>query len=289
MGVPGKPIDDGQTLLYLLGRPDIELLGITTSFGNGTIDEVLAATRQLLKSTGRDNIPLFKGAGRRSQPPTEAAHFLAEIAAAHPGEINLLAIGPLGNLRGAAQIDPDFFRHLKQLVIMGGYLHPLELPGWEHVHELNLSSDPEAAYAVLNAPCPITLMNAHICLQAPFGLQELAPIEAYDPIAFRLQRDFLLACEVDHLEARDFLWDLLPAVYISYPELFDSHRVWVKSSLQELEDGTIVLGQPGEGRQINMPTRILDMERFYAILYQAWEQAPRLATWPEQLEGGPSS
>ena len=225
MGLPGKPIDDGQTLLYLLGRSDIDLMGITTSFGNGSINEVFSATGTLLHDLGREDIPLLKGEGERGQPPTDAARYLAETAASHPGAITLLAIGPVGNLRAAAELDPDFFSHLKQIVCMGGYLHALDLPGWDDVPELNLASDPEAAFVVLNAPCPFTLMNAHICLQAPFGLPELAPIEGIDPEAYRIQRDYLLYIEDRHLAPRDYLWDLLPAVYISYPELFNHRRL----------------------------------------------------------------
>lgn len=278
MGLPGKPVDDGQTLLYLLGRPDIELVGVTTTFGNGSIDEVYQATQQLLHDLGREDIPLLKGEGRRGQPATQAAHFLAETVASQPGQITLLAIGPLGNLRAAADLDPDFFGHLKGIALMGGYLNALPIPGWEDVPELNLASDPEAAWAVLNAPLrqaqgaapPITLMNAHICLQAPFGLPELAPIEAFDPQAYRILRDYLLTCQARHVAPRDYLWDLLPAVYLSYPELFDDNPVWVRSTTADLETGTIVLGDAGQGTHVNMPTRILDVERFYAILYEAW-------------------
>ena len=297
MGLPGKPVDDGQTLLYVFGRSDIELMGVTTTFGNGTIDEVYAATKELLHDLGREDIPLLKGEGERGQPPIDAARFLAETAASHPGEITVLAIGPLGNLRAASELDPDFFSNLKGIVIMGGYLHPLPIPGWEDVPELNLALDPEAAFVVLNAPlrqapwpadppalassagrpgdrqdaaCPVTLMNAHICLQAPFGLPELAPIEQSDPVAYGILRDYLLMCETPHLAPRDYLWDLLPAVYISYPGLFDSNPVWVRSAVADLETGTIVIGDDADGALINMPTRILDVDQFYAILYAAW-------------------
>ncbi|TFG49619.1 MAG: nucleoside hydrolase, partial [Anaerolineales bacterium] len=44
MGLKTKEVDDGLTLYYLLGRPDIDLLGITTTFGNGTIDQVYQQT-----------------------------------------------------------------------------------------------------------------------------------------------------------------------------------------------------------------------------------------------------
>ena len=271
MGVPGKPIDDGQTLLYLWGRPDLDLVGITTSFGNGSIDEVYGATKKLLRDLGWEEVPLFKGEGERGQAPTEAARFLAEAAASHPGEITLLAIGPLGNLRGAAELDPAFFQNLKQITIMGGYLHALAGPYWENVPERNLASDPEAAFAVLHAPCPVTLMNAQICLQAPFGLPELTRIEQWHGTRmYQTLRDWLLECEIDPGVPGDYLWDLLPAVYISYPDLFDENPVWIQSSVSDLETGTIILGAEGDGALVNMPTQILDVDRFYAILYDAW-------------------
>ena len=266
MGVPGKPIDDGQTLLYLFGRPDIELAGITTSFGNGSTDEAYAATEDLLRILGREDIPLVKGEGYRGQAPTAAGHFLAETAAAAPGEITLLAIGPLGNLLAAAQLDPDFFRNLKQITIMGGYMQALAGPYWANVPERNLASNPEAAFAVLNAPCPITLMNAHVCLDAPFGLAEMAHIDHWSGSGiYRTIHDWVLECETSPGTPGDYLWDVLPAMYISYPDLFDDNPVWVSSTVSDLETGSLILSQARDGAAINMPARILDLEKFYAI------------------------
>ena len=275
MGLPGKPIDDGQTLLYLFGRPDIELMGITTSFGNGSIDEVHGATEKLLRDLGREEIPLVQGEGERGQAPTAAAHLLAETAAANPREISLLALGPVGNLHAATKVDPAFWDNLKQIAVMGGYLHALPGSYWENVPELNLSSNPEAAYTVLNASCPVTVMNAHVCLDAPFGLPELARLEPWRGSSiYRSLHDWLLQCEIGPGQPGDYLWDLLPAVYISYPELFDEHPVWIRSGVSDLETGMLLPGGEGEGAVINMPTRIQDVDRFYAILYEAWLRVP---------------
>lgn len=271
MGRPYWEVDDGLTLLYLLGRSDIELLGITTTFGNGPIEQVHTLTEQLLRDLGREDIPLFKGEGERGQPPTDAARFLAETAASHPGEITLLATGPLGNLRAAAELDPDFFHNLKQIACMGGYLHPLRI-GWRDVSELNLSLEPEGAFAVLNAPCPVTLMNAHTCLQAPFGWRDLKRVQHWGHSTRRVIRNWLLAFGLHCGVSKFFLWDLLPAIYISHPELFDANLVRVCSTVADLETGTIVIGDKGDGILINMPTCILDLDRFYTILYDAWAQ-----------------
>jgi len=271
MGQPFKEMDDGLTLLYLLGRPDVELLGVTTTFGNGTIGEIYPQTVQLLRRLGRADIPVYKGAGERGQPPTDAARFLAETVASHPGEITLLATGPLGNLRAASELNPAFFGHLKQVVCMGGYLHPLRI-GWRDLPELNLSADPVAAHRVLNAGCPVTLMNAHVCLQASFGWHDLRRARFWGREMRRIVRNWLLTFGLYCGVTAFYLWDLLPAVYISHPELFDENPVGVCSTATDLETGTLVIGNEGEGAHINLPARILDAERFKRILFEAWRQ-----------------
>ena len=268
MGQPYREVDDGLTLLYLLGRSDIELMGITTTFGNGPIEQVHPLTEQLLRDIRREDIPLFKGEGQRGQPPTEAARFLAETAAAHPGEITLLATGPLGNLRAAAELDHNFFGNLKHIRIMGGYLHPLRI-GWRSVAELNLACEPEAAHAVLNAPCPVTLMNAHTCLQGSFTWLDLRRIRHWGPKTHRVLRQWLLTLAIGKGLPRFYLWDLLPAVHISHPEMFENNPVWVRSTVQDLETGSIILADEGEGARINMPTRILAPHPFKEILFEA--------------------
>ena len=273
MGVPGKPIDDGQALLYLFGRQDVELLGITTCFGNGTVDEAFGATQALLCELGREDVPLFKGAGQRGQTATPAARFLAESVAAAPGEVTLLAIGPLSNLWAAARLDPIFFHKVKHISIMGGYLQALAGPYWENVPERNLASDSQASHAVLNAPCPVTLMTAQICLDAPFGLDELARLESWSGTRLhRAMRDWVLQCQMTSGRAGDYLWDLLPAVYISYPEMFEHELVQVLSTVADLASGRLVLRPAGAGPAVNVPSHIRDVEAFYGILYDAWSR-----------------
>lgn len=273
LGLPWREIDDGLTLLYLLGRSDIELLGVTTTFGNGPLDEVFPQTLKLLHVLGRDDVRVVKGAGAREQSPTEAARFLAETAAAHPGEVSLLATGPLGNLRAAAQLDPDFFHNLKQLVCMGGYLTPLRI-GWRNLPELNLSSEPEAAHSVLNSPCPVTLMNAHICLQAGFGWRDLRRARFWSGALRRVVRNWLVTFSLYCGVSVFYLWDLLPAIYISEPDLFDENRVAVCSTVNDLETGTLVVAGDSAGARINMPSHILDRTRFMDVLFAAWQRAP---------------
>ncbi len=78
MGLPKHEIDDGLTLLYLLSQDDIEILGITTTFGNGNMDEVAMATQALLTFIGKP-IPVFEGAHERGKGETAAARFLVDF------------------------------------------------------------------------------------------------------------------------------------------------------------------------------------------------------------------
>lgn len=273
LGLPMHEIDDGLTLLYLLGRPDVELLGVTTTFGNGPIDQVYAQTTQMLRALGRGEIPVLRGTGAREQAPTEAAHFLAETVAAAPGEVTVLATGPLGNLRAAAELDPNFFHNLKQIVCMGGYLAPLRI-GWRNLPELNLSSDPEAAHNVLNAPCPVTLMNAHVCLQAGLGWRDLRRARFWTTALRRVVRNWLVTFGLYCGVSVFYLWDLLPAIYISEPNLFDENPVEMCSTVADLKTGTLVVADKGAGAWVNMPSRIVDREQFMTVLFAAWQHAP---------------
>jgi inosine-uridine nucleoside N-ribohydrolase len=272
-GLKTKEIDDGLTIYYLLGSPDIELVGVTTTFGNGTIEQVYAQTQTLLADIGRSDIPVKRGTGKRGEGPTEAAHFLVETVAAHAGEISILATGPLGNLRAACEIDPEFFLKVKQVACMGGYLAPLRM-GWRQVNELNLSADPEASHLVLNAPCPVTLMNAQTCLQAPFYWRDLRKLNCWSQSARWAVRRWLILHAIFCGLPNFYLWDLLPAVYLSYPDLFDNNEVTITSSVQDLETGSLIVADQPRGKTVNMPRSITDVSRFKAILFEAWQHLP---------------
>ncbi|MCD4803798.1 MAG: nucleoside hydrolase [Anaerolineales bacterium] len=273
LGLRSKEIDDGLAFYYLLGRPDIKLMGITTTFGNGTIDQVYTQTTKMVTDLGDLDFPVKRGAGKRFEGPTPAAHFLAEMASEYPGKISILATGPLGNLRAAQELDSNFFHNIKQIVCMGGYLHPIQV-GRRQVNELNLSADPEAAHLVLNAPCPVTLMNAQICLQAPFTWEDLRKLGFWSRNTRQAVRRWLILHGVFCGIGNFYLWDLLPAVYLSYPEIFNENWISIRSTVEDLEDGTLSPVVVESNAGVNMPALIKDFERFKDILFKAWREAP---------------
>jgi len=172
----GSDIDDAVCLSYLLRQPRCELLGITTV--SGMARERAALADAVCRAAGRTDIPIFAGTevgvatGAIVQPscaqaavlaslphrkpedfePNAAVEFLRRTIRGRPGEITLLAIGPMTNLALLFAVDPEIPGLLKQLVLMCGTFHfraPYPDPC---LVEWNAQCDPFATRRVYQAP-----------------------------------------------------------------------------------------------------------------------------------------
>jgi purine nucleosidase len=131
----GDDVDDAFALALALRSPELEILGVTTNFGDTETRAKIAD--RLLAEVGRPDIPVAAGSptatknpmsqrryaeGRpvvkTSHPP--AVDFLLEQVRRYPGQITLIGIGPLMNVGAAIDRDPVTFRKLKRVVLMGG-------------------------------------------------------------------------------------------------------------------------------------------------------------------------
>jgi inosine-uridine nucleoside N-ribohydrolase len=163
----GSDIDDAVCLAYLLAQPRCQLLGITTV--SGQAEERARLASALCRHAGRE-IPIFPGAeapllGPQRQPKApqaqalirwphqhkfpagQALEFLRQTIHAHPGEITLLAIGPLTNVALLFAADAEIPRLLKGLVLMCGvFARRPPLVEW------NAGCDPHATALVYRAP-----------------------------------------------------------------------------------------------------------------------------------------
>lgn len=176
----GSDIDDAVALAYLLKQPQCDLLGVTTCTGDTQQRAALAAA--ICDDAGRGDIPIhagasgpfFNGPGQNTVPqyqalqgkphrerfPDDGVDFLRRTIRAHPGEITLLAIGPLTNLALLFRLDPEVPAMLKQLVLMSGVF--LGYTGDGHIgqsggpgsREWNVRCDPFASAVVYDANCP---------------------------------------------------------------------------------------------------------------------------------------
>jgi purine nucleosidase len=168
----GDDIDDAFALSLLLNSPEVKLLGITTAHGDTELRARLLD--RYLAAIGRTGIPVATGvhtaqtngftqeAYARRQPdrkyPDGVAFMLSQIRQ-HPGQITLIAIGPLVNLGAAIKQDPATFRKLKRVVIMGGSVYRGYGPvGTPPAVEWNTKNDPAAMRALLASGVPVFIM-----------------------------------------------------------------------------------------------------------------------------------
>jgi purine nucleosidase len=134
----GDDIDDAFAVALALRSTELQILGITTTFGDTEMRAKLLD--RLLEEAARADIPV--AAGPPTQPKTaftqlkyakgghsakpshpDAVSFLLDQVRRNPGRITLVAIGPLVNVGAAIEKDPDTFRKLKRVVLMGGSIY----------------------------------------------------------------------------------------------------------------------------------------------------------------------
>jgi inosine-uridine nucleoside N-ribohydrolase len=185
----GYDIDDAVCLAYLLAHPDAELLGITTVTGEANRRAMMASAQ--CKVAGK-SIPIYPGAEQPLLVATIQAHapqadalsrwphetefpvgqavdFMRRTIRAHPGEITLLAIGPLTNIATLFSLDPEIPMLLKSLVLMNG-----QFIGENRVAEWNVQLDPHASAIVYKAPVPVLRsVGLDVTLQVAMGAAEV--------------------------------------------------------------------------------------------------------------------
>jgi inosine-uridine nucleoside N-ribohydrolase len=202
-GVPATDIDDALALGLALSSPELDLQAITVVDGNTPRDVGYASAKTLLEVAGATDVPVYSGASRallephgpwaqrrrtdrdsaearalwEGVPAPEphapghrhlAATEIAQRIADAPGEITLVAIGPLTNVAQALALHPGLAQDVARIVVMGG---AFDVPG--HLQELNFGMDPEAARIVLTSGAPITLVPLDVTITTALRLPDL--------------------------------------------------------------------------------------------------------------------
>jgi inosine-uridine nucleoside N-ribohydrolase len=156
--------------------------------------------------------------GRRAAP-LGAVHFLIEEVERHPGQVTILALGPMTNIALALSLKPEIAAQIKQIVFMGGNV---KVPGnASRAAEFNFWFDPEAARIVLRSRIPKKIMfGLDVCSRAPVRKAEFDQIAAArTPVTALFAEDLGKRYPgfYQHPEATSYMWDSLAAAWLLDP------------------------------------------------------------------------
>ncbi|XP_010485120.1 PREDICTED: probable uridine nucleosidase 2 [Camelina sativa] len=185
-------IDDAMAIFVALNSPEVDVIGLTTIFGNVYTTLATRNALHLLEVAGRTDIPVAEGThqtflnekkvriadfvhgkdglGNQNFPPPKGKpieksgpEFLVEQAKLYPGEITVVALGPLTNIALAIQLDPEFSKNVRQIVILGG---AFAVNGNVNpASEANIFGDPEAADIVFTCGADIIAVGINVTHQ----------------------------------------------------------------------------------------------------------------------------
>lgn len=183
-------IDDALALVFASGHPGLDLCGITTVAGNVGVDATTANALAVRDYVGLGDVPVVAGCPgpllrqplsarrvhgtsglgaavipRSRARPAEghAADYLSAAIGAQPGQITLVAVGPLTNVALAVRRNPQLVTQVSDFVIMGGSAGRGNVTP---AAEFNIAADPEAAAIVFSAGWTVTMIGLDVTLQA---------------------------------------------------------------------------------------------------------------------------
>ncbi|MBB5377229.1 purine nucleosidase [Deinococcus metalli] len=300
-GDPGH--DDVVNILLALASPELDVLGVTSVFGNVGLDRTTRNALITRELSGRD-VPVYAGADRplvsarisaeavhgesgldgphlptptRGTEDEHAVEFIVRTVRAHPRPVTLVPTGPLTNVALALRLAPDIAANIEQIVWMGG---STDTGNWTPAAEFNALADPHAAHIVFGSGVPITMIGLNASHQA---IAHPARVQAFRALGTPVG-DFvaeLLAFFADHHRERygwdgGALHDPLTVAWLLRPELFVTRPMHVQIDVTDGPSAgrTVadVWNVTGHAPNADVMTQV-DADGFFALLVE------RIATY----------
>lgn len=197
-------VDDAMAIQMALNSPELDIIGLTTIYGNVGLELCTANALRLLDLAKRSDIPVAKGAAKPLKRPfsggvpfvhgddgqgntfrpesqrksidPSAVDFIISQVKKYPNEVILATLGPLTNIALALEKAPKIQELVKEVVIMGG--NAFWTGNASPAAEANILNDPEAADMVLGASWPMTMIGLDVTENTLISSMELAEIKA---------------------------------------------------------------------------------------------------------------
>ncbi|MBY6139573.1 nucleoside hydrolase [Leisingera daeponensis] len=269
-------IDDAMAIFYAAAAPDIDLLGLTTIFGNVTTATATRNALRLLEAADLDVpvaagataplvLPPFKpsshvhgeegfgdipAAEPKGKPlEEEAADFLCRMAREHKGELVVCPIGPLTNIALAMQRDPEFIKNVKSIVVMGGSLE--EGGNITPQAEANIYHDPHAADLVCQGGGKVVFVGLDVTHRILCLAEDFEVIASKSPELGGMLQEMSYFYLKFYLEVAGkngcSLHDPAAVIACTNPELFGMRDVPLEVSCEGETSGA-TLAAPDSGR-----------------------------------------
>lgn len=265
-------VDDSLAIFVALNSPELEVLGLTTIFGNAVTTTCTENALRLLEIAERTDIPVVEGAhvplngnfrgaatfvhgdngqGNAELPlPTtnslevDAVTFLKKTIETHPNEIILVPVGPLTNIANLLLEYPGIDKKIKEIVLMGGNA---QSPGnATPTAEANILNDPEAADIVFSAQCEITMVGLDVTnnvfmseeqveIIGSFNNAKSKHINKINPFYFNFLKNFFQKSGMP-------IHDSSAVTYLVHPEYFETIQHPIKVETLGISRGKTWMG-----------------------------------------------
>lgn len=283
-------VDDAMAILFLASQPDVQLLAITTVFGNHTID---VTTRNALYLVESFDIPAIVSKGAASplvglQPatvesfhgvnglggveldeisgdridPRPAHQLIIDLVNENPGEVSIIAVGRMTNLALALSLEPEIVSKVKEIVVMGGAFGFFGHSGnITPIAEANIHGDAVAADKVFSAAWPLSVVGLDVTQKTIMSHEYLERLADVGGRAGKFMRDITRVYEDAHFKSGE-----TRGIYVH-----DSSAVayFLDRNLFERREGPLLVSTVGVtiGQTIQKPNSRLELDA-------EWDQRP---------------
>lgn len=249
-------IDDAIALMLAYASPEeLEVLAVTTVAGNVPLSLTEPNARRIRDLCGAYQVPVFAGCPRPLlrplvtadhvhgdtglagvdwpkpggfEDPRHAVDILRDTIAERPGEVTVVAVGPLTNLAVALTQRPELAREVREIVIMGGAAGA----GNTTPHaEFNFHVDPHAAHIVFQCGAPIAMYGLDITRQARADADWLRGVREFDTAVARAAAGMLSFYNANG----GALHDVLAVAHLIWPDLFTLEPCRVEIEIDDQE------------------------------------------------------
>jgi purine nucleosidase len=293
-------IDDALAIAFATASPEIELAGLTTVAGNVGLAKTTANALSVAAFVGAGDVPVTPGAaapllrpaldaghvhgdsglgGAVLPPPARVAagehatDFIIQRLAAAPGEITLVATGPLTNIALALSREPRLAGWAKEFVIMGGSASRGNV---NHAAEYNIWADPEAAQIVFAAGWTVRMIGLDVTLLARATAAVQQRMSALGELGSRL----LLPALAQYRDSQDStgeppVHDVCAIVSIADPAAFGYTPALVQVETQgRYTSGMTVTDFTATAGLNTQVATAIDVDRFWTTVLGAYERLP---------------